>query len=190
MTHRISLGSSLRLIACAGAFALSAPLAAQEPRVVVTGGGGNVVFGNGTSPISDETIRALILAHAPEVVQSDSAHSVTLVIDANDQYVSSKVGKATVIARLDGNNTVALGDSTGSGAGGVVIRRTSTSANADAGAAPSASFFKMSTDGAESPDGVFGTGYSMADISSIGMRRFTPGQLGLSTIIVSVVKLK
>jgi hypothetical protein len=187
MTHRVSLGSSLRFIACAGALAFSAPLAAQEPKVIVSGGG-HVVF-NGASPISDETIRTLIQAHAPEVLQSDSAHAVVLVVDANDQYVSCKVSKATVVAHVGDGTSIGFGESTGSGAGNIIIRRTSTSNDAGT-AAPSASFFQMKTDGSDSPDGIFGSGYSMADISSIGMRRFTPGQLGTSTLIVSVVKLK
>jgi len=178
--------TSLRFVACAAALVLARPLAAQEPRVIINGGD-KIAFGTTlTTPISDETIRSLIAAHLPEELRQDEPRYVMLVIDANDQYVSSKAGKASVITGDVGGNVIVVGDSTGAGAP-VVIRRTTTGSS-DASAASGVSFFQTKI-GDES-GGVFGSGYSMSEVSSVGLRRFTTGQLGTSAIMVTVIKLK
>lgn len=186
MSYRIVTGSSLRFVACAAALVLARTLAAQEPRVIINGGD-KIAFGTTfTAPISDETIRSLITAHLPEELRQDEPRSVVLVIDANDQYVSSKAAKATVITGEVGGSAIVVGDSTGAGAP-VIIRRT-TSGNADASTASGVSFFQTKI-GDES-GGVFGSGYAMSEISTVGMRRYTAGQLGTSAMMVVVVKLK
>lgn len=186
MSYRIVSGSSLRFVACAAALVLARPLAAQEPRVIITGGDKLAFATTFTTPISDETIRSLIAAHLPEELRQDDPRSIVLVIDANDQYVSSKAGKATVINGDVGGTAIVVGDSAGGNAP-VIIRRT-TSGNSDAPAASGVSFF--STKIGDESAGVFGSGYTMSEISTIGMRRFTAGQLGTSAMMVMVVKLK
>jgi hypothetical protein len=186
MSYRIATGSSLRFAACAAVLVLARPLAAQEPRVIINGGDKIAFGGTFTTPISDETIRSLIASHLPEELKQDEPRSVVLVIDANDQYVSSKASKATVITGDVGGSVIMVGDSTGVG-GPVIIRRT-TSGNPDASAATGVSFFQTKT-GDES-SGVFGSGYTMSEISTVGMRRYAAGQLGTSAMMVMVVKLK
>lgn len=102
--------------------------------------------------------------------------------------MTSKVSKATVIAAEGNGARFVFGDSSAANPGPVVIRRTNSG---DAGAAASGTAFAITTSRTDDgPAGVFGTGYSMTDIASIGVRRFTTGQLGTNAIIVSVVKLK
>lgn len=186
MSYRIPAGSSLRFLACAAALAMTRPLAAQEPRVIISGGGDKVSFATLlTAPLSDEAIRAMILAHLPEELRQDEPRHIVLVVDANDQYVTSKATKAMVVSHDSGSNVVVIGDTTGVG-GPVIIRRTTTNNSSDTPAAISVFSTKM---GDES-GGVFGSGYSTSEVSVVGLRRYAAGQLGINTILVSVVKLK
>lgn len=185
----VSVRSSLRLLACAAALAFTRPLAAQEPRIIINSGD-KMAFGSMlTVPISDDAIRSLISTHLPDELRQDDPRYVVLVLDANDQYVSGKGGKATVVTGGADGNVFVIGDSTGAG-GPVIIRRTSSSTSSSSDSPPvnavSAFSARIGGDG----DGVFGSGYSMADISTIGVRKFAAGQLGTNTIVVSVVKLK
>jgi len=182
-------GSSLRLVACAAALAFTRPLAAQEPpRVIVSGNGNGVAFATAmTSPVSDEVIRSLIQAHLPDELQQTDPRHITLVVDANDQYVTSKVTKATVVTSEGAGVRFVYGDTTGANVGPVVIRRTGVG---DSTAATATGFSVMTSRSDDGLSGVFGTGYSMVDIASIGMRRYTAGQLGTAAIIVTVLKLK
>jgi hypothetical protein len=164
------------------------PLAAQDPpRVIISGSGSGLAFATVmTSPVSDDVIRSLIQAHLPDELQQTDPRHITLVVDANDQYVTSKVTRATVVTGEGNGVRFIYGDTTGANVGPGVIRRTS---NGDSTAAGTA--FSITTSRSDDGlSGVFGTGYSMIDIASIGMRRFTAGQLGTAAIIVSVVKLK
>jgi hypothetical protein len=187
MLHRIRVVCPLFVLTCVGVVALARPLTAQEPRVFIKGGD-KVAIG-GTSPISDEAIRSLIQAHMPEELQQTDARLVLLVVDANDEYVSGHASKATVITAEPGSAAFVVADSAGGAAAGpIVIRRTTTGNSADGpGFVVSGLSSKMEGAGGS---GVFGSGYSLSEISAIGVRRFTAGQLGTSALVVSVVKLK
>jgi hypothetical protein len=183
-------GSSLRLLAGAMALAFTRQLAAQEPppRVIISGSGNGAAFATMmTSPISDDVIRSLIQAHLPDELQQTDPQHIALVVDANDQYVSSKVTKATVVTGEGAGIHFVYGDTAGANVGPIVIRRTSSG---DSTRAAGTAFSIMTSRSDEPSSGVFGTGYSMTDIASLGIRRFTAGQLGNAAIIVTVVKLK
>src|SRR5262245_1896414 len=94
----VSVRSSLRLVACAAALAFARPLAAQEPPRAIIRSGDNLSFGTTlTVTISDEVIRSLIQTQLPDELRQEEPRYIVLVVDANDQYVSGKGGKATVI---------------------------------------------------------------------------------------------
>jgi hypothetical protein len=182
-------GSSLRLLRCGLALAFTRPLVAQDPpRVIVAGNGGGFAFATvATSPVSDDVIRSLIQAHhADDLLEAEPRH-ITLVVDANDQFVTSKVSKATVITSDGVGTRFVYGDSTAANAGPLIIRRRTNGDSAVAGGTAFSITASRSDDGSS---GVFGTGYSMTDVATISMRRFAAGQLGTGAVVVSVLKLK
>ena len=156
---------------------------------MIVSGGDRIAFATTVvSPLSDDVIRSLIQAHLPdELLQTDARH-ITLVVDTNDEYVTSKVTKATVISAEGNGTSFVYADTTGANVGPIIIRRASAG---DGTGAASATAFSITTsrsdDGAA---GVFGTGYTMSEVASIGLRRYSAGQLGTSALVVSVVKLK
>jgi hypothetical protein len=184
MPHRIHVGRSLRVLACAGALVFTRSLVAQEPRVVITNGSG-FAFGMTTIPISDDALKTMIQAHLPEELQQSDARHIVIVVDANGQYVSSKAGKATVVTHEGNSGSFVIGDSTGANAGAVVIRRNGSAANEGTVTA-----FQSKIESSDLGGGILGTGYTMADVAAIGMRRFNAGELGTGLLVVSVVKLK
>jgi hypothetical protein len=189
MPHRIHVGSSFRLIACAAALVFTRPLAAQEPRVIINAGD-KIALSAMTVPISDDAIRSMIQLHLPEELQQSDPRHIVLVVDANNEYLSSRAGKATVITGEGTGSTFVIGDSTGASAGAVVIRRGAMTGSSDTAAAGTVTVLRTKIEGGDMASGVFGSGYSMAEVSSIGIRRFAAGQLGTGVLVVSVVKLK
>ena len=91
-----------RLIACGAVLAIAQPLSAQQPRVIIAGGQGANVVTLSSLALSDTAVRRLIETHLPDAFTDDAdAHHVLLVLDANGEYVSGKVSKATVVTPGD-----------------------------------------------------------------------------------------
>jgi hypothetical protein len=187
-----------RLVA-AGALALAfaQPLAAQNPpQVIVRGDGGAFnIISSANLTLSDAAVRSLIETNLPEALFGDSAKHIVLVVDANDHYVSGRVTNATVISANGedgvGMRKIVIGDTLAAGAANVVVMRRDGSEAAAGGVLPFAvSVFGSKLGEGTSTNGVFGSGVSLADVGSIGMRRYAPGALGAANIVVTVVKLK
>src|SRR6185295_1437562 len=105
-----------RLIACGAVLAVAQPLRAQ--RVIVAGGQGANVVTLSSLALPDSAVRRLIETHLPDAFNDDAdAHHVLLVLDANGDYVSGKVSKATVvtpvIVNTNGESSFVVGDSLG-----------------------------------------------------------------------------
>lgn len=185
--------SSVRLVAFGAALVFALPLAAQERRVIVGGQGASVISLSSLA-LHDSTIRRLIETNLPGAFADDAdAHQVTLVLDANGEYVSGKVAKATVLTPAvvagSGENVFITGDSLAGGR--VTIRRIGTETSGSGSGATA--FVVGSTDGAMAAGGghgVFGSGYDASEVSSVGIRRFTAGDLARGPVIVTVVRLK
>jgi len=193
MPHSSSSRHSLRLIVCGAALAIAQPLSAQETRVIVSGGQGANVVTLSTLALSDSAVRRLIQTHLPDAFTDDAdAYHVLLVLDANGEYVSGKASKATVVTpatiTVNGDNSFVVGDSLG---GARVMVRRMDGSTTSTGAAPAVTFMRRDTDGAiDSHHGVMGSGYDMSEVSSVGLRHFTPGELARGRVMVSVVRLK
>ncbi|HTE47136.1 MAG TPA: hypothetical protein VK636_17945, partial [Gemmatimonadaceae bacterium] len=116
-------------VASVATLALSQPVGAQEPRVVIVGGDRAATTLNTLVHISDDSLKALIETHLPDALFDDGdAHHVVLVLDADGRYVDGKVTKATVVTpTADGAGeirTFVVGDTAmRAGSGPIVIRR-------------------------------------------------------------------
>jgi len=184
-----------RLIACGAVLAIAQPLSAQQ-RVIVAGGQGANVVTLSSLALADSAVRRLIETHLPDAFNDDAdAHHVLLVLDANGEYVSGKVSKATVvtpvIVNTNGESSFVVGDSLGEpGAARVMVRRLDGGAVV-AGMPPGVSIMRRNTDGGiDSHHGVMGSDYDMSEVSSVGIRHYTPGQLARGSVMVSVIRLK
>lgn len=194
MASRNSVRLSYLLVAVAVALAVTQPLAAQEPPRISLRGDGNVIVLSGANlTLSDEAIRTLIETNLPEALVGDAARHVMLVVDANDRYVSGKVTNVTVVSAngedINGLRHFVIGDSTMAGSANVVVLRRDSLGSA--GALPvviSLLGSKLAEGG--SGNGVFGSGFSPAEVSAVSLKRFAPGALGTGTLVVSIVKLK
>jgi len=196
MPHSSSSGSSLRLLACGAALALAQPLSAQETRVIISGGQGANVVTLSSLALADSAVRRLIETNLPDAFADNAdAYHVLLVLDANGEYVSGKASKATVVTpaaiSVSGDNAFVVGDSLG-GAGEVrLMVRRMDGAITSTRPTPAVTMMRRDPDGGiDSHHGVMGSGYDMSEVSSIGLRRFNPGQLARGSVIVSVVRLK
>jgi hypothetical protein len=194
MAHR----SLFRITPClAAALALAVvahPAAAQDSHVIIGGGDRVVINSNAALAISDDVLRKLIETHLPDALLNDGAdaHHVSITIDANDQYVSGKVTKASARVAtgsvINGVGTFVIGDSTGDHPNIVTIRR---SADGTAAAGPaSVSVFHSGVEAGEIHMGAFGSDHDMADVASIGFRRFAAGSFSATPLVVTVIKLK
>src|SRR6185312_15237482 len=107
--------ASFRMLSVVPALLLIASVAsAQEPRVVVAPS--NVVVRPNQLPISDAAVTELVARYFPETLHGSQAYGITLVVDANGQYVSGKANKAAVMTRasLDSaGGTLIVRDSAG-----------------------------------------------------------------------------
>jgi hypothetical protein len=150
----------------------------------------------------------------------DGVQHVTIVIDAYDQYVTGKVAKATLITASSDDNGVhafVVGDTTIAGSGGrimvrrvepgagplvvldstmsgvsgrVVVRRIGDGDGAVVVGPAAAGVLRERLEDGANLGGVFGSGYGVAEIASIGLKRFSAGQLGAGQLMVSVIRLK
>ena len=117
------------------------------------------------------------------------------MLDANGEYVSGKVSKATVVTpatiSVNGDNAFVVGDSLGGpGVARVMVRRVD-GAITSTRTAPAVTIMRHNTDGGiDAHHGVMGSDYDMSEVSSIGYRHFTPGQLARGSVMVSVIRLK
>jgi hypothetical protein len=184
-----------RFIACGAVLAIAQPLSAQQ-RVIIAGGQGANVVTLSNLALPDSAVRRLIETHLPDAFNDDAdAHHVLLVLDANGEYVSGKVSKATVvtpaIVNTNGESSFVVGDSLGGpGAARVMVRRLD-GVTTSTGVAPAVSFMRRNSDGGvDSQHGVMGSDYDMSEVSSVGLRHYTPGQLARGTVMVSVIRLK
>lgn len=203
MAPRSALRFAFSLLACGALLALTRPLTAQG--VIVNTTSRAAVAMGGNLPLSDDAVRAMVQAHFPEALDSDAdaPHAVLLVVDANGEYVSGKASKATVVTpNAEGENgmrTFVIRDSSGAagevtvnGASVMVRREGAVAAAGTVGSVNGAGgVFVISRSGDGEPaNGILGSGYTMADVASIGFKRFTAGQLGNAVVVVSVLKLK
>jgi hypothetical protein len=175
----------------------SAPLAAQESRVFVSTGGQLTAGGN--LPISDAAVQAIVGAHFPEALGAGAeANALTLVVDANGNYVSGKASKATIITRTSSEGGPAAIDTTIGGAHVMMRRSDDGSASASAAAVAGAVVVARSSSeggaamvGAKSgTGGIMGTDIPMSSVGAIGMRHYAAGELGSDPLMVTVIKLK
>ena len=150
----------------------------------------------------------------------DGIQHVTLVIDAYDQYVTGKVAKGMVLTPSSDQNGVSafvVGDSSVTAAGGrIVVRRLepgegpmvvidSTMSGVGARVAvrrlgegegavvvgpAGANEIRAKLESGTNLGGVFGSGYAISEIASIGLKRFSAGELGAGQLMVSVIRLK
>ena len=196
MLLRLRSTYCLRLMACAATLAFTRSLAAQQPRIIVGGGHAGVVSTLMTVPISDSAVRRLIETNYPDVLQDDvDAHHVLLVVDANGEYVSGRVSRATVITptavSINGDSVFVGGDSIGGSVARVIVRRVDSD-----GLRPAplnlggVTVLRANAAGGDPPGGMLGSGYPISDVSAFGLKRFAGGELGRTAIIVSVIKLK
>lgn len=195
MPHSAWTRLKLSLIAVGAVLAVAQPLSAQQRVIIASGHGANVVTLSSLA-LPDSAVRQLIETHFPDAFTDDAdAHHVLLVLDANGEYVSGKVSKATVVTptiiNTNGENTFIAGDSLGgSGAARVVVRKID-GVTTSMGSAPAVAIMRRSTDGViDSAHGIMGSDYDMSEVSSIGYRHFTPGQLARGAVMVSVLRLK
>jgi hypothetical protein len=184
---------SLRLVASGAALVLALPLGAQESRVIVGGQGASFVTLSSIA-LADSAVRRLIETHLPGAFSDGAdAHHVTLVLDANGEYVSGQVKKATVVtpAILPSNGErIWVGDSL-SGVARVAVRRLDGSSAADVVPGGAVTITRRSTDGTGSSEfDVMGSGYARSEISSIGVRHYTAGELDRGHVIVAIIRLK
>jgi len=184
-----------RLIACGAVLAIAQPLSAQEQRIIIAGGQGANVVTLSNLALSDSAVRRLIETHLPDAFNDDAdAHHVLLVLDANGDYVSGKVSKATVvtpaIVSTNGESSFIVGDSlAGSGTARVMVRRLDGGAVV-AGMPPGVSIMRRADGGVDSRHGVMGSDYDMSEVSSVGLRHYPAGQLARGSVMVSVIRLK
>jgi hypothetical protein len=185
-----------RLIVCGAVLAIAQPLSAQQSRVIIAGGQGANVVTLSSLALSDTAVRRLIETHFPDAFSDDAdAHHVLLVLDANGEYVSGKVSKATVVTpatvNVNGENSFVVGDSLGGpGVARVMVRRLDGGV-VSTGTPPAVTIMRRNADsGVDSQHGVMGSDYDMSEVSSVGFRHFAAGQLARGMVMVSVVRLK
>lgn len=165
---------------------------AQEIRAVTVGGGsGTMIAGGRGLPISEDALTAIVAQHFADALHSPESSRITIVVDANGQYVSGSAQKATIVTRTM-NDAVASGanvhvDSV-AGAVAVRVRLAGDAAAAAAGGGGAVSTFsRVEGSGAR---GVLGTDVSPESVSTIGTKTFAAGQMGDAAISVVVIKLK
>jgi hypothetical protein len=187
---------SPRLVACGAALVFALPLAAQQQSVIIGGGHGASVVTLSSLSIADSVVRRLIETHLPDAFVDDAdAHHVLLVLDANGEYVSGNVKKATVVTpaaiSTSGESVFLPGDSLGGSGARVVVRRMDSGNTITTTPGAAVTIVRRNSDGGANPEyNVMGSNYGMSEISSIGVRHFTPGQLARGSVMVSVIRLK
>src|SRR5262249_18741280 len=156
---------------------------AQEPRVITVGGAAKAISVMGASlPISEETLRAMISEHLPEAFDPGTeTRGVSIVIDANNQYVSGHTQKAIAISPSDSDGVRVITGDDSTSARVVKLRRSEGAAGMIV--AGGANVFMLQREGLDGPFG----GFSPDDVSSIGVKRFAAGQLTEAPVIVSIV---
>lgn len=183
---------SLVLSAAFGIAALSLASVARAQVVTFSSGGGaaGIMTHSGSVTLSDDAIRGMLNAHESAVLQPNAENNyVVLVVDANDQYVSSRASKMNVITNDGaGPHVFAVGDSS---AARVVVRTSNVDGSAAPGAAAGAVIMTRSVDHADGHENdVMGTGINMADVGSFGLKHFAAGEIATGQLMVSVIKLK
>jgi hypothetical protein len=194
MLLRLRSTSYLCVAAFGATLALSRPLAAQQPRIIVGGGHAGVISTLMTVPISDSAVRKLIETNYPDVLQDDvDAHHVLLVVDANGEYVSGRVSRAAVITpgavSVNGDSVFIGGDAVAGSGARVVIRRVDSDAVVPLSVG-GVTVIRANGQGGDPPGGLLGSGYALSDVSSFGLKRFAAGEFGRTAVLVSVIKLK
>jgi len=189
-SHVLSAVTALALVA-----ALAPRAAAQEQRIVVAPSG--IVAHNGQLPITDAQVTDLIARNFPEILHGSQAYHVTLVVDANGNYVSGRTARATVLNRamLDSSGgTFVMRDTIAGSIAAVsaAVRRVADVEHSDVPTTGGRVIIaRSSAPGEPGPSfGMFGTDYRLEDISAMGMKRYDAGVLGDAFIMVSVVQLK
>jgi hypothetical protein len=163
---------------------------AQEP-VVWSSGGGTIRQTLSSASMPDSLVRELIRAHVGDALLDDAdGHHVVLVVDANNQYLSSKVSKMAVISRSSVGDTAIFlpGGEAAGGRMGVMLRRVGVGELADGGS--SVVFMRSATGEGSGEGGFMGTGYALADIGSFTMKRYAAGDLSKGLLTVSIAKLR
>lgn len=215
---------SFRLPRAAAVLALMVAAAstasAQESRIVVAGSGAGTIMRSGSLPISDDAVSAIVAEHFADAIRPGAgAQHISIVVDANNQYVSGRATKATIISRddlLPGDGArIILGDTAriqirrvGDGpplilgdTAHVMIRRIGDGLEGgvvSVGGVGGSVTIMRSGDGGPiagivggaMTHGLFGADTPLENIAAMGMKRFTAGMLGDDQILVTVVKLK
>jgi hypothetical protein len=154
-------------------------------------GSGGVMTHAGAVTLPDDVLRGMLTLHENAVLQPNAENNyVVLVIDANDQYVSSRSSKMKIVSADagEGMHTFTSGDS---GAVKVLVRSL-TDGVAAASANPGTVMISRSSDGGDGghANGVMGTGVNMGDVAGLGMKRYDAGTIAPGQIMVSIIKLK
>lgn len=218
MSRPASSRTARSLSALALVAAIAPAAVAQSPVFVRTTT--NAVVHSDKLPVGDDVIASLLAQHFNDALHNAGQPvQITLVLDANNQYVSGRVAKATVITRADLDANGVYIDSThvagvaeaarimakradgaaADGAGGMVVIARTTATT------PSGTAVALTTSGAASDEamtkamgivarastaGVFGTEVDMNNVESVGIRKFDAGAMGDDIVMVTVVKLK
>ena len=181
---------------------------------MIAGGGAGTIMRSGHPNLRDAVSRSSPASPTPS---SGCGRAASIVVDANNQYVSGRATKATILSRDDrGDGTrIILGDTAhiqirriGDGpplilgdTAHVMIRRIGDGLEpgiVSVGGLGGNVTIMRSSDagpiagivGGAMPRGLFAMDTPPEDIASLGMKRFAAGTLGDDQILVTVVKLK
>jgi hypothetical protein len=171
-----------------------AALSASAQNVVVIRSNGGAIIGptantvvQQTLPISDDVVRALIERYEPSVLTDDAeANVVTIVLDNANNYVKSTARPARVL-HADAEHITALsGDSVAE----IRIRRPVDGEPQVIATGPVSVMSIRRTDGPGEHNGLLGTGVDAELVDAVSTKRYAPGSLTKSQLIVTVLRLK
>ena len=189
----LTMRRSFVVLSAAALLAAPSAFVRAQGAVIVRSGAGGVITATPSLaihkmlPISDEAVKALIEAYEPGVLTNDAeANVVTIVLDADNNYVRSTARAAKVLQAEPGQVIALRGDS----ASQFLVRRGIDGHVSSIDGAPISITTFRRAEGLGEPNGIMGTGFQPDEVDALSTKRYTAGALTKNQLIVTVVRLK